>query len=239
MEASTSSTWLASEIAREHSTGIAVFSPSRAPEQPALFTPIYYEPNYAYPLIVWLHGPKQNEAHLNRVMPQLSLRNYIGIAPCGEAAAGDDPQAWAESHENFSVTCERVFRAIDWAANRMHVHPGRVFLAGNGSGGTMALRIALGFSECFAGAISLSGAFPTGKNSLTGIRNARKLRFFLAARRGSSEYPVKRVCEDLSLMNAAGLTVTFKQYSAWKQAQKQVYADLNRWIMHLIINGEC
>ncbi len=46
-------------------------APSREPESPVLsadaqchciFTPLHYERNYAYPLIVWLHGPDDTSA---------------------------------------------------------------------------------------------------------------------------------------------------------------------------------
>ena len=42
----------------------------------ALFMPLHYERNYAYPLVVWLHGSGEHEQHLRFVMPQISLRNY-------------------------------------------------------------------------------------------------------------------------------------------------------------------
>ena len=44
-----------------------------------LFTPLHYERNYAYPLIVWLHGPGDDERQVTRVMPLVSMRNYVGV----------------------------------------------------------------------------------------------------------------------------------------------------------------
>ena len=29
----------------------------------AVFAPLHYEANYAYPLLVWLHGPADDETH--------------------------------------------------------------------------------------------------------------------------------------------------------------------------------
>src|ERR1700676_406196 len=51
----------------------------------ALFGPLHYEANYAYPLLVWLHGPGDSEGQLKRIMPQISLRNYVAVAPRGTA----------------------------------------------------------------------------------------------------------------------------------------------------------
>lgn len=46
-----------------------------------LFSPIHYEAGYAYPLIVWLHGPGDNENQLRTVLPLVSMRNYIAVGP--------------------------------------------------------------------------------------------------------------------------------------------------------------
>jgi phospholipase/carboxylesterase len=43
------------------------------------FIPRQYEPNYAYPLLVLLHGRGGDEEQLVRAMPALSWRNYVGL----------------------------------------------------------------------------------------------------------------------------------------------------------------
>ncbi|MDR3109289.1 MAG: hypothetical protein LBU65_06325 [Planctomycetaceae bacterium] len=48
-----------------------------------LFSPIHYEPAYAYPLIVWLHGAGCDERQVTRVMTSMSMRNYVAVAPRG------------------------------------------------------------------------------------------------------------------------------------------------------------
>ena len=54
----------------------------------ALFAPMHYEPGYAYPLIVWLHGTGGDQRQLQRVMPLVSMRNYVAITPRGISTAG-------------------------------------------------------------------------------------------------------------------------------------------------------
>ena len=44
------------------------------------FLPAAYEPNYAYPLLVFLHGQGGSEEQVLRLAPRLSRRNYICIA---------------------------------------------------------------------------------------------------------------------------------------------------------------
>lgn len=50
-----------------------------APLTEALFVPQRYEPNYAYPLLILLHGRGGDEQQMVRSMPALSWRNYVGL----------------------------------------------------------------------------------------------------------------------------------------------------------------
>lgn len=48
-----------------------------------LFSPVHYEPGYSYPLLVWLHGPGNNERQIMKMMPLISMRNFVGVSPRG------------------------------------------------------------------------------------------------------------------------------------------------------------
>ncbi|QDV32979.1 alpha/beta hydrolase [Tautonia plasticadhaerens] len=49
------------------------------PSLDATFVPHRYEPNYAYPLLVLLHGRGGDEQQLVDAMPTMSWRNYVGL----------------------------------------------------------------------------------------------------------------------------------------------------------------
>src|SRR5260370_16689997 len=53
----------------------------QAPERLPIrtFLPTGYEPNYAYPLLVFFHGHGGNEEQVLRLAPRLCRRNYICI----------------------------------------------------------------------------------------------------------------------------------------------------------------
>ena len=55
-----------------------------------------------------------------------------------------------------------VWRAIDRATREANIHPARIFLVGDRSGGTEAFRIGCRHPHAFGGVVSLGGAFPLG-----------------------------------------------------------------------------
>ena len=213
----------------------------------ALFCPLHYEPNYAYPLIVWLHGPADDERQLNKIMPLVSLRNYAAVAPRGTALAGairskgfasggngSAGWAWSQAEGHIRAAEERALAAVAAASERFHISPTRVFLAGFDCGGTMALRIGLQHPDRFAGVISVCGEFPLGNAPLSRLIDARRLPVLLATARDSKRFPPERACENLRLLYAAGMSIHLRQYPVGHELNSQMLADIDRWIMEQI-----
>jgi phospholipase/carboxylesterase len=205
----------------------------------ALFAPLHYAPGYGYPLIVWLHGCGSDERQLQRIMPLVSMQNYVAVAPQGIRMA--DPQqperegyGWSQTEDHIQQAEQRVFDSIELAQRKFHVDLRRVFLTGFDGGGTMALRLAMSHPAHFAGVLSLCGAFPTGGTPFSNLIAARRLGVFLASGRASQQYKAEQVCEDLRLLHTAGLSVTLRQYPCGDELQPQMLADVNRWVMEQI-----
>lgn len=199
----------------------------------ALFVPIHYERRYAYPLLVWLHGHGGSETELRRLMPAVSVRNYVGAAARG-VPLGRDAKAgfsWPQSDDAVDAATEAVSQCIEQAKRRYHIHPGRIFLAGRGAGGTMALRLALQFSLPLAGAVSLGGALPRGNCPLSRINEARKLPLMLMSCRGSEIYPPQHVAEDLRLLHAAGCQLAIREYLCGDELFTDMFSDMDQWLM--------
>ena len=202
----------------------------------ATFAPIHYEPGYAYPLIVWLHGPNGDERQLRRVMPLVSLRNYVAIAPRGTSAdrAARNGFSWQQTTDDIDDAESRVFACVETAQRRFHIHPDRVFLAGIGCGGTMALRIGGNHPAAFAGVASFGGRMPTEHRPLRHVNALRQLPCLVATGRESRDYPEPDVCRDLCLLHAAGCTVALRQYPGGDELTTTMLADLDRWIMGIV-----
>jgi phospholipase/carboxylesterase len=205
----------------------------------ALFAPLHYESGYAYPLIVWLHGRGNDERQLRGIMPVVSMRNYVAVAPrgictIGRGGAQRECYQWLQTDDHIQQAEQRVFDCIELASDRYHISPQRVFLAGFDGGGTMALRLAMIHPHRFAGVLSLCGALPTGRTLFGNLVAARRLAMFLATGRRSRQYAAAQVCNDLRLLHTAGLSVTLRQYPCGHELLPQMLLDVDRWIIEQI-----
>ncbi len=234
------------ELAASFDFGVesALLIPPARDTSRVVFAPLHYEPNYGYPLLIWLHGAGSDERHLTRIMPVVSMRNYVAVAPRGVPiadASGKPCGGWSQSMEHVREAEQRIFECIEDAEERYHIAPSRLFLAGNDCGGTMAFRVAMSHPVRFAGVLSLGGAFPQGEKPFSQWNEARRLAVFLAAGRDSDEYPAEKACDDLRLLHSAGMSViTFRQYASLQQYSSrrelapQVLRDIDRWIIEQI-----
>jgi phospholipase/carboxylesterase len=210
-------------------------SPISAPSN-AFFLPQHFEPNYAYPLVVWLHGPHDNENQLKSVMPYVSMRNYVGVGPRGTTASELDDGSqirfrWVQAETHVHIAEQRVLEAIDEATRRWNIAHNRTFIAGLHCGGTMALRLALRNPERFAGALSFGGRFPTQFAPLARLHRVRQLPLFIAITAASKLYPQQDVCQHLRLFHAAHLKVTIHHYSGDDALTTQMLKDMDHWVM--------
>jgi len=196
------------------------------------FTPIHYEAGYAYPLIVWMHGNESSELELRQVMPLVSTRNYVAVAPRGTTRGSTSRRfSWNESREDIAETCLRVRNSIETAKDRFHIHPERVFVAGYADGGTMALRVGMEHPDLFAGAISLSGPVPRGCQPLRCINQARKLPLMLSVSPTQSEYHDSQVLDDLRLLHLGGFSLSLRLYPEGDGLTTTMLSDMNSWVM--------
>jgi phospholipase/carboxylesterase len=201
------------------------------------FVPMHYEPNYAYPLIVWLHGAGDDERQLMRVMPLVSMRNYVAVAPRGttKSAVGYD---WEQSEPDIETAQQRVFAAIDDARQRFHIERRRIFIAGYAAGGTMALRIALRNPGFFCGALTIGGPFPEGRLPLSQLDQVRGLPLFFAQGREAESYPMEQTCRELRLFHAAGMNATLRLYPCGDELTSTMLHDMDVWVMERVVSRE-
>lgn len=198
-----------------------------------VFSPLHYEKNYEYPLVVWLHGPAANERQLLRVMPKLSARNYVGVAPRG-IKTGQCGFDWPDSNYSAEAALERILDAVESAKSQLNIAANHVYLVGYQSGGTVAMRIALKYPDLFAGFANIGGHFPRGDQPLRNLDSVRRTQLLMMFGEDSPLYGTVDVCSDLPLFHAAGLKLLMRQYPGDGELTTQMLHDLNVWIMERV-----
>lgn len=215
-----------------------------------LFAPIHYEPLYAYPLIIWLHSPGRDESQLFDVMPHLSLRNYVAAAPRGLTAAESGCEKsfvsqnkkrkicptydWPNTQTAIQEAEERVFETIARSRLDNNIAAKKIFLAGAGLGGTMALRLGTKYPDRFAGVLSFDGAFPKGDRPLRHWEQIRSLPIFMTVGTGNRTFSPAAASRQLRLFHTAGMSVSIRQYGALGELLQPMFQDANRWIMERV-----
>ncbi len=214
--------------------------PRRRPSHHRFLVPLHYESNYAYPLLVWLHGPTGSEYEINQVMPHISMRNFVAVAPRGvlrHSAVhpdGSPTYTWDEQLRSIDLATEDVYHCIASAKERFNIAPDRVFLIGNDIGGTVAMRIALSDPGRFAGVASVGGSMPQGLCPLAKLHTARSLPMLITHGGESDVYSTTDVSSDLKLLHTAGMSVTLRQYPCGHEVTTKMLSDINTWVMEQV-----
>jgi phospholipase/carboxylesterase len=195
----------------------------------SVFVPMHYEKNYRYPLVVWLHSDTETSDEISQVMPKVSMRNYVAVAP-----SCSNGNRWQQDIDSIEAAHTSVINSIDMAMSRYSVNPGRIFLGGFAGGGTMALRIAMERPELFAGVMSINGAMPESNAPLGCWEECRNLPVFLTQARQSDSFDQITLCRQLRLLHVAGFALTLRQYPGVESLSGKLLQDLNRWIMEVV-----
>jgi phospholipase/carboxylesterase len=207
------------------------------------FLPVGYEPNYPYPLIVFLHGHGGNEEQVLRLAPRLSRRNYIAIGLRGPHLVGTRPDgrgcfAWGRGTDAAILVEDYLVRAVEQTRRSYHVHSERIFLAGIHEGATLAYRLALGLPDRVAGVIALNGTMPRG-GPLFRFPAVRQLRAWIGHGIANSVVPLSLARRDFRLLYTAGLDVRMQTYPTTHRLHPDMLRDVNRWVMEQVTGEDC
>ena len=217
----------------EPDESFAPAAPSATNVEWSIFVPDTYEPRFAYPLLVWLHGTGGTEDDVQDLMPEVSERNMFAVG-----LQGNRKLKSVEAHRyDWQVTSGRVNRMADSTyqivcalRKLIHVHSEQVFLVGTDCGADMAMHLFLRNPDWYAGVAALDGAFPNLPNSLGNYR-ALPGKKMLLGRRADGSRDAIQASRVARLMHSAGLDV--KLHTTDDDAHQPVdwLRRLNRWVL--------
>lgn len=204
-------------------------------EHVSLFRPEHYEPGYAYPLVIWLHADGESEHDLHRVMPQISLRNYLGLsfrAPAIDPAHPTNGYHWPNSNLYAKQFAQTIHETVLELKKVFNIHDRRIYLVGTGAGCSIATKLMLAAPQLFMGAALLNGRFNktdfqiTTSGDLTGKRVLVDHRITNDTDSSISPPWVTRMWE-----STGAETRTVNSLKAEMTEESELLVALDRWIM--------
>lgn len=162
----------------------------------SLFRPEHYEAGYAYPLVIWLHPDCGSEHDLHTVMPEISIRNYLGLsfrAPAIDPETPDNGYRWPDSQLFIQLFLTQVEQTVEELKKVFHIHEDRIYLAGKGTGCSIATRLLLQSENLFAGAALLDGQFSKHDFSQLENRSLKGKRVLLDPNHSQSPLSTQRL----------------------------------------------
>jgi phospholipase/carboxylesterase len=212
--------------------GASVLSPFDMPL--TIFEPDYYEPNYAYPLIVWLPGLGGADREVLDLMPYISTRNYFGLSLPGITPTynfvltGDRRLRYGDHGTELE---RRLYGALETVRRHYNIRSERIVLAGYDEGATTALQLMLDRPEWFAGVIALNARFPRMQSPITRFRELRGKRVLLGVGLRDREISRSEIAATGRLLHAAGLEVSTRNYDAGYEITEEMLSDIDHWMM--------
>lgn len=201
----------------------------------SLFFPQGYEPRYAYPLLVFLHGQGENENQWIDAVPSLSRRNYIAIGLRGltrvQRPDGSSGYGWGGHRRCDGLIEDYVLTAIKETMRACHIHSERIFLAGMCEGASIAYQLGLSFPDRFAGLIALNGWMSDGPLPAAPHEQRRSLKVFIGHGSFNERVSSIRATQAHQLLYSAGLAVRLRYYPSDHRLHPSMLRDVDRWLM--------
>ena len=199
----------------------------------AVAEPQGYEPNYAYPLIVWLHGTGGSANEIHSLLPELSERNYFGLAFDGQDVVSGLP-AWSMTPEAVPDFASELYQTVCHLRRCRHIHSERVFVGGIEAGAVLAVRLLLHHPEWFGGAVLIGGGALPDDARLTQFKQLRGRPVMFAAGRQDRSIDADRLAATARLLHCAGMHVTARPFDAGYEVTSEMLREIDGWLIDQI-----
>ena len=210
------------------------------------FLPSGYEPNYAYPLIVFFHPHGGSDEAVLRLAPRISRRNCLYLSLRGPVPLDlrdDDGLAafgWGEAGEHDAQMAEYLLKAVEQTRREFHIHSERIYLAGIAEGAGIAYRMALQLPQRFAGVISINGTLPRpAEGPLFKDDEVKDLRVLICHGAANEVMPLELARRDFLALYGAGADVLLSTYPCTHTVHPNMLRDINRWVIRNVDYDAC
>ncbi|MBM79476.1 MAG: hypothetical protein CMJ78_02635 [Planctomycetaceae bacterium] len=203
-----------------------------------VFLPENYEPNYAYPLVVWMTDSQRDTRRLMDMMPKISKQNYLGITVESKIEQSSSVDAsWANAATLAGPLQETLLERVRQVRSEYHVHSERIYLAGFEAGGTLAIQMLLHRPDWYGGAIAFAPEFPSNNKVLANFQQLQRKRLMIGMSAQHRSQSIAETVDAGRILYSAGMEVATRIYDSLDEAPQNMMSDLNHWLMDCIVES--
>lgn len=199
-----------------------------------IYLPPKYEHKYAYPLIIWFHGEGQDEHELLSVMPEISDQNFLGLSFRGnrQSETSAHGRTWDLSPWEMDRFEEHLHDTVCELRREYHIHSERIFLAGFDTGAGVAFNLLKNRTSWFGGALLFSGRIFNQSSQVFNIQsNDQTTPVLLGVGSRDDHEVIADHAAAYPALSGAGLEVSTRMYEAGHEMTREMFKDINYWIM--------
>lgn len=227
-----------------------------------VLAPLHYEPEYAYPLVIWLDqatemdGPRLRRPKESRLIAQ-RLENRPELEDAGHSPIQRSPEAMPLSTamncislRNFAAISARSFetassntnvldRLIEAARSKLNIHPERVFLVVRGPDWTPVQQLLVGNCSKLAGVAWIARRSDSIRQQIvaaglqaSSLANQSATQLLIAA----EDLPdsIDLAMQKARHLHAIGWEPTIVTSKAGNSFDRSALANANRWMMGIV-----
>lgn len=208
--------------------------------EPHFVMPRHYTKSYRYPLVIHLHGEGNNQREINQLFSHVSSQNFVYAGIRGQRCLDADATrfGWNQSDASAHRTSTDLLSCIDEAKKRFSIHPDRIVVMGRGSGGEMAMRMAMEHPRTFAAVVSLGGAWPRFRLNDWHALRRRRMPLLWQWGQDDPDYCRHSRLEDCRSTMLMGMKVEIREYPGDSDPCTAMLSDINRFFMRVLIGED-
>lgn len=208
----------------------------------ARFFPKDYEPNYAYPLIIWITDGEESSTDFQDLMPRISDRNYLGLEiSIRQLSHPHENQSEETNRLGLSgICCDQLLSHIQEELvqfnQQANIHPDRIYLAGSGACASLAIQLNLMHPLQFAGFLAINPVNQGLEHPLANFRFLKHLRGLLTTTGTAATDCDNEWAKPFSqLLHDAGIQL---HLDTQRKTESKAYSLINRIVMQSIWDSD-
>lgn len=196
------------------------------------YFPTNHEPNYAYPLIIWLTDDLSSSSDFQEKMSRISDQNYLGLDISLSQFSSDHNGPVDITGVCSQQLLSHIQEELTEFNQQANIHQERIFLAGTGACASLAMKLLLMHPLQFAGFLAIDPINQGLDNPLANFRFLKHLKGMLTTTGAAANENENSWTKPFAqLLHDAGVQL---HLDTQRKSEGKAYSLINRVVMQTI-----